>query len=268
MMVLKTMEPKYNRLIADFYGGTAVIGCGHDGHKASCAADRAEHKLAVLHADNEEFYTFDRFNSNADCVTDICEPLPHVFYQRFRFILLEYLDCYSYNDDGPCSLMPNNNGIRGRTGFQNMLDITQDDGFILILGCPRIKNFRQTIFMHQLQYLELDPGPDSQCVLIPKNQTASIEEIRTQLTSFPPKITKMLQDAVSYSHRDLRIEEILFCEEPYQRMPAQREDLAVGQINLLERFKKAMREENQYFLDTVQSAVEANSSRGITSARF
>jgi hypothetical protein len=151
------MKARYSREISQFTGYGVVIGCSHT---------NIECETPFLHGDIHTFYTVDKFLQGADCKWDITSLLPKLLLSRFYLTLLENLDLSAYNTtnfDVSCveycliqkglemEFSLNNKeqliSCRNRevNGFQNILAMTNNEGFILIVGCPRIKEYRQQI---------------------------------------------------------------------------------------------------------------------------
>lgn len=175
------MKQHFNRLIEDFDGMAAIIGCSawH-----SFCPDKYLHEP-------DEYYSIDKDkNQHPDLVMDITEPLPEDLKNRFKLVYLEYLDFDAYNDD----VLKINDNIciskRGSKGFDTLLKMTSRDGFIVIEGCPREIEFRQQIYYRHLKYVELDK--DGKSILIPKDQSLSSKSLllslqtlsRTQLSRY------------------------------------------------------------------------------------
>lgn len=164
-----------SREISVFKGQGVVIGCSH--FHSFC---RTKH----LHQGEESFYTIDLDQyQKPDFVFDITSTLPEAFKSRFQLTFLEHLDFTAYNP-----FIEKHPGIQG---FQNIWDMTTENGFILILGCPRQKECRELISMRQLHYIELDA--EGECVLIPKNQKLSFPEVIVQIEILDPTLKKTIE---------------------------------------------------------------------------
>jgi hypothetical protein len=221
---------KFNRAIEAFKGEAVVVGCGHTGQRTFCE----EWKISVghkgrehpLHSSMEHYYTIDLHQSTcADLKMDIRWPAPPSLKERFKLTILEYVDCDAYNPVFRTS---------DHSGMQTLLDITAKEGFILIAGCPREKEFRCSIYALQLKYIELDERGQQQCVLIPKNQEATLEEVKTALKKLSPELQTTLKNAVLDSNAGnaaAHSDPLSFCSVPYEKMPVMTEESLRKEIN-------------------------------------
>jgi hypothetical protein len=114
------MYENTERSIDDFKGNAVVIGCSHkhlrcEGH---------------LHQGNDIFYTIDVDpRQKPDFEFNITHKLPTTFNKRFKLTLLECIDHTAYSVWG--------HHKEGKQGFDNIWAMTEDEGFIVIIGCPR-----------------------------------------------------------------------------------------------------------------------------------
>lgn len=168
-MILWVVMP---RKLNQFSGNYAVIGC-------SISHPRCE---GECHSDTNDYYSIDLAEAiNPDFVFNITTELPPELSKRFQIIFLENVDWVAYNlppDDYPAHY-PIRNGDKG---FKNIWEMTRDDGFIFIKGCPRTKEFRTSL--KDLKYIETtaDNHPtEIECVIVPKNQNLTIEEFNEQI---------------------------------------------------------------------------------------
>ena len=193
--------------INQFKGDKVVIGC------------TATHHLCTskCHA-SDEFYSIDidpRYNP--DFIHDITKELSISFHKRFVLTYVENLDWFAYNTYRTDRL------YEGANGFKTMWDITKDDGFIIIQGCPRIVEFRNSI--KTLKYIEIN---GNNCVIIPKNQNLTIEDIRSKIQSQP----RLFSFITSLTPRQpTRLNELTFCQEPFINFLRIMDELAPKRIN-------------------------------------
>ncbi len=137
------------RSINDFHGLAVVIGCTP--FHSLCNTPH-------LHGNKEVFYSIDlNDDQNPDFAFNITHSLPPAFKDRFKLTLLENLDYTAYNK----SRFYRNQGV---AGFNNIWEMTAEDGFIVIVGCPRQQEFREQVTQHKLNYVELDT--DHECILM------------------------------------------------------------------------------------------------------
>ncbi len=179
------------REIGQFKGRNAIIGCtaSHPSCEGECHPQ-------------SQYYSFDFYAKGADFPLDITASLPVEFKKRFNITLVENLDFQAYNTDAF-------HRYDGKSGFTNIWEMTEDEGYILIIGCPREVEYR--ISIKDLKYIELDS--QHSYVLIPKNQNINIEEIRERIRAHPQLnslIVKLVPDATAaisnFSFCDVSIE--------------------------------------------------------------
>lgn len=196
------------RSIEEFKGDTVIIGCGNAMicrcHLNPCQCCQRPHKS------DERFYTIDAATyCGPDLIYNITHPLPAKLQKRFTLSILENLDASAYN---PRFLLDLEYKVAESSisGFNNVKNMTTDDGFIFIIGCPRDLKFRASL--KDLKYIEYD-DQDSQlqheCVLIPNNQKLSIGEIQNAI-----RRNQILADTIYYFHRKDPTENIQFCSIP------------------------------------------------------
>lgn len=191
------------RNIRDFKGDNVVIGCSHT-NKHLCQGK--------CHSPRSAYYAID-FNAGIqpDLTFDLRSALPAQLQGRFKLTLIENVDFTAYNN--PPTQQEGKNGYKG---FENAMAMTHDDGFVFIIGCPREKEFRNSI--KNLKYIEI--GRDSEengCVIIPKNQTLDIFAIREKIKS-SLEILRVIEqlNETTYIPAD---QELDFCKLPYDSMP-------------------------------------------------
>lgn len=206
----KNNQSYVNRPIENFKGDGAVIGCtNHPNFKCNHQG---------IHDDASRFYTIDYDASKSpDFVFDLTGVLPANLQNRFKLVVTENLDVYAYNANTPRS--------KGNLGFNNLLDMTDNDGFILIIGNPRWKEYRKEVTSRNLKYIEITQGNnDDCCILIPKNQTLDIQQVQSQIA----QLDKTLQDTVTNAmgfYETTKPAAFAFCDIPYNEMPTMREAL-------------------------------------------
>jgi hypothetical protein len=164
----------------------AVIGCS-----GRCDDDYCDKQV---HPDNRTFYHFDtNTNIHPDSSINLgLNDLPPDFNKQFKLTILEHLPYYAYNQSG-------NERFReyfgdGAKAFSSMMQMTTDDGFIMIMGNPREYQFRKSIA--ELNYVEIAQRADfPQCkvVLIPKNQSIPFCQIKEKINALP----KALQQSIT-----------------------------------------------------------------------
>lgn len=200
----KQMKSKANREISQFKGDAAVIGCSNN--HSYCD------KKNLFHPERDNFYSIDmEADQGPDFVFNMTNTLPEELKDRFKLTLVECIDFIAYNE-------PINKRMRsknGRNGFQNILDITQHDGVIVIIGCPRLKEYRNELHQRQLKYIELDDK--NECILIPKNQELSIEELQENISQMEPYIVTSINNAKILNESKPK-EPFVFCNENYETM--------------------------------------------------
>lgn len=207
----------FNRSIDLFRGSAAVIGCARD--------DCDRH----IHDNPDIFYSFDKNNKNADAVGDIRTPqLPESLKNRFNFIMTEYLDNTAYND----TQTVNDAAMRGAQGFENLLSMTTDEGFILIVGSPRNKEFRQCMYSRELKYIELDVS--ASFILIAKNQSLSLDEITMKISRSSEM--KAVMSHFASSTRFIKPQHLQFCTIPEKFLPAASHSSTTGSSITPEQF--------------------------------
>jgi hypothetical protein len=227
------------RSIGDFHGLAVVIGCTHFHNYC-----RTPH----LHENQEVFYTIDlSAYQNPDFVLDINDKLPADFKNRFKLTLLENLDCTAYNK----TMIRKN---EGEAGFNNIWEMTAEDGFIVIVGCPRQQEFRESVTRNKLNYIELDT--DHMCILIPKNQNLSFEEVQIQIEKLEPVLRNTIDHAKKHRNATPNLESN-FCKFPYKNMMTMR-DLSSKPGDQVNEQRKQTKERQPQ-----QAEVNINSSLGL-----
>lgn len=116
------------RDIADFTGNNAVIGCS------------AQHRLcAGSHHPAKHYYSIDMDSTvKPDFKFNILDQLPETFNGRFQITYTENLDAFAYNVPYRRNeALPAEEPIS--QGFKNLFNMTHIDGFIVLSGCPRLK---------------------------------------------------------------------------------------------------------------------------------
>lgn len=197
-----TMKYIQNRDIKQFAGDAVVVGCSN--HNSLCKDKK------LFHPDESNFYSIDlKQDEKPDLVFNVTEILPQEFKSRFKLTVLESLDRLAYNEP----VDARTKSLNGAQGFQNIWDMTAQDGFILIVGCPRQKEFRNDLYLHELKYIELDEK--NECILIPKNQALSINEIQESLAKIEPYMASAINNAKTYD-KSMPKEPFAFCELTYK----------------------------------------------------
>ncbi len=222
------MSILFNRALSAFKGSAVVVGCSH-GH-TFCNKG--------LHQGEDVFFTIDRNGEETpDVIFDITKKeLPEELRERFKLTLLECIDYTAYNAS------PDHQGNdEGIQGFNNVWDMTSEDGFIVIVGCPPEKNFRERIVARNLKYIELDN--DKASILIAKNQALNIHEITEQLENLDQPLKKSIHK-IKNLKQTRREAELKFCDTPYEQMDgfeklqAEVMELKEHPQELIEAFKK------------------------------
>lgn len=192
------------RTIETFTGKYAVIGC-------SATLTFCTHEC---HPEESYFSINSDKSAQPDLIADITAPLPEGFKNRFELTFVENLDWDAYN------LVPIGRRARqahGDKGFKNMLEMTAEDGFIIISGCDRFKESRNS--MQNMHYVEFsrDNADGYGCVLIPKNQNLTVEEVNQQIKSHP-EISSLIKklNKITYMPNDYQFTS---CPIPYESLP-------------------------------------------------
>lgn len=202
------------RTIENFKGNNAIIGCS----EGVSMCDHGSHPVDTYYSLN-----FDS-SVNPDLCIDIrSQSFPKNLHNRFLITFVENIDYIAYNNLLPhYPSYPSTSLLKGEDGFKNLWDITDLNGFIVFSGCPRVKEFRNSI--KKLKYLEFsrDPGADYYCVIVPKNQTLSIEEVNANI-QLNPELTQLIYglNKVSYLPRDYPF---TFCNVPFNEFPTIQEE--------------------------------------------
>jgi len=187
----------------EFQGKGVVIGCSQS--HSLCKQE--------FHKETNHFYSID-FNpeNKPDFVFDITRKLPKGLESKFKLTFLEHLDYYAYNNH-----LTNETKTEGTKGFDNIWAMTAEDGFILIHGCPRQKEFREQIAKRQLYFLELDAEHD--CVLIPKNQTLTFDQIMDNINKLPQPFKCVIEKTKTYKGAQPN-SEVTLIQASYDSLPA------------------------------------------------
>lgn len=197
------MISKTNRDLADFKGKAAIIGCS--GNNSFCDTKH------LFHPSDENFYSIDISETQKpDSILNITETLPEVFKERFELTVLEHIDFTAYNEP----IDTRTRSYNGKKGFQNILNMTKDDGFILFIGCPRQKEYRAELYKQKIKYIELDS--DNECILIPKNQKLSIKEVKDKISKLEPSLFQSINNAAKFNKA--KPKQLNFCEVNYDSL--------------------------------------------------
>lgn len=167
-----------------------VIGCTH--HYKGC-----EHEL---HPSEDLYYTID---INPDFKPDLClnilaEGMPENLHHQFKLSILEYLpyDVYNFNP-----YIMHSTRINGQNGLNNVRQITDKNGFILIVGNKRDLVFRYSLA--ELKYFEIAYSQDDLYILlIPNNQNLTASEALAELDKLPLELKKTIHTALSLSYKN------------------------------------------------------------------
>ena len=199
-----------DRPIHEFQGNAVVVGCSH--LHSFCETSQ------VFHASSSEFYTIDIDPQHRpDLVFDITKPLPVDLKNRFKLTLVEHLDNHAYNNLKWASL----SGEEGTVGFDNIWEMTAADGFVLFVGCPRVKEFREQICLRDLKVIELDKNGET--VLICKNQKLNQKEIQQHLDILPPALKSTIYQAILLKAPNpfkikFSVVDLPFFSEPFEQL--------------------------------------------------
>jgi hypothetical protein len=94
--------------------------------------------------------------------------------------------------------------------------MTAEDGFIVIVGCPRLQDYREQVTnKRKLKYVELDA--DHENILIPKNQNLSFEEVQEQIKKLEPALKSTIDGAKTHK-KSISNPELNFCKVDYEDM--------------------------------------------------
>lgn len=161
-----------------------VIGC-------SCTNQSCDHGA---HPSSDDFYCIDIDEKiNPDLCLDIAkDKIPPNLQNHFKLTILECLPYFAYNHD---EVVVQISGSDGNIGMMHARQLTDENGFILVIGNSRAMHWRSSF--GDLHYLEIgvtnDPSDDFYVVLIPNNQTMTASEIQEQIKALPAA----LQDSIT-----------------------------------------------------------------------
>lgn len=192
----------------DILPEAVVIGCSHN-------YDNCDRKL---HPSSKDFFTIDiNPKMQPDLVLDITkDDIPQKFMNKFQLTILEYLPYYCYNYD---FITDEGFGQNGQIGLENIRKITNDNGFIMFIGNPRIFRFRSSF--NNLNYIEIAKSKindNPQVILIPNNQNLSFDEVNEQIELLPAPLKQSIQDAASHEN-NTPIPSTGFCTLNYTPSP-------------------------------------------------
>jgi hypothetical protein len=154
-------------------GNIAVLGCGRTPKLHVCQ---------TLHQDQNKFFTIDKNqDTNPHLVMDFTSAcLPENLHSQFVITILDHLPHKDYMHDyqQARTYIPDSysreRGAETRA-FENVCNMTNKEGFIIIRGSERSQQFRHGF--KKIQYVELTPN----AILIPRKTSLSIEELRLQM---------------------------------------------------------------------------------------
>ncbi|TAL64879.1 MAG: hypothetical protein EPN84_02555 [Legionella sp.] len=204
------------RDISDFHGKNVVIGCS------------ASHRLCNhKHHPEADFFSIDRDEAeNPDFVFDIRGQLPQEFRQKFNITFLENVDFAAYNEPANTAVpVPVSIGMHASIsrGLRNILNMTHIDGFIVIKGCSRIREFRRS--MQDLNYIELGSNQRinlPHTCIIPKNQQLTISEVNERIRA-NHDLMQLIERLNSTNYIPIE-HQFSFCNATYESMPTLRAD--------------------------------------------
>lgn len=181
-----------------------VIGCSHDNQNCNHA----------IHPSREDFYTIDIDERiKPDLRLDITQgQAPENLQNKFKLTILECLPFYAYNHD---DLMMQMTGQRGQNGWDNIRKITDENGFIMIVGNSTDFRFRSSLAgLNYLEIAEYKGKPD--IILIPNNQNLSVEEVKQHLDALPIPLKKSIEEATTSQRMVSPLEPTEFCKLNYK----------------------------------------------------
>ncbi len=194
------------RSILNFKGKNAVIGCYHSRHGANSQC------LGLCHP-YENFFSIDnRKHASPDLNIPFSNrDLPEIYNQKFSLTLVENLHPDSYTN----------------YFLKNIFAITNDDGFIFIKSCPRERDFR--ILLKGKRYIELpNDFEENSCVLIPKDQTISIDELKQKIKK-NSAVSRLIL-AVTPATQATNIDVLTYCNIDADTLPKTVDNLAAKNV--------------------------------------
>lgn len=167
----------------------AVIGCSNT--NPSC-----DHNL---HPSSDDFCCIDIDKTiQPDYHMDITKKdIPATLQKHFKLTVLEYLPYDVYNRD---ELKFKYLNIDGEKGMRNVINLTDENGFIMIVGNSRRVPFRKCV--SQLNYMEIASAEDDTydtyyVLLIPLNQKLTCSEVKEELLRLPEPLKKCIDYTVN-----------------------------------------------------------------------
>ena len=188
------------RSIESFSGDSVVVGCSHHCHKKN-------------HESVEDFYTIDiNEKIDPDMFADFSMPLREGLKSRFNFCILEHLPYFIYNSSKPKD--------GSSTGFQNAIDILNENGFLIIIGCPRLIEFRRSLISGGFKYIEITDSD----IMLCKNQSLTPQDIQRQIYN-SPHIDQLITKLRSLKKIPDNTWQV--CEIPLENIDPMRKPLAI-----------------------------------------
>lgn len=152
-----------------------------------------------LHPSKKKFFTIDaREEFKPDFCMDITDGgIPKNLNKKFQLTILEHLPHSVYNF---VDYSDKNLKCDGQNGLSNILELTADNGFVLIIGNSREYRFRASL--GKLNYLELASNIENDIypVIVAKNQTLTASQVVEQLSTLPSLLKDIITMAQNYDH--------------------------------------------------------------------
>lgn len=191
------------RSIDSFKGKYAII----------CGSRATEVYLDKRHSpDNYYSFSYGTKNRNIDSkLTITTEKLNERLKARFDIVYLENLHYSFYNNSTEREKTSLLFQTKGAKGFANACAMTTKDGFIVIKGCPRQKEFRKSL--QNLNYVEFSED----CVIIPNDQSISIETFNETIAANSEMIRLLRQLNEHYVPSQPKF---VFCNVSYSALPS------------------------------------------------
>lgn len=164
------------------------------------------------HRNTKIFCTLDKNPSKrSDVVYNIMEPLPAELRNKFEITIAEGLPWPTFS--GFANSLPGQHPILSE-GVKNLLAMTTLNGFVLIYGCDRLKEYR--FGLGELKYVELVSTKD--VVLIPADQTMSMDALWNRFHAMSPSLQTAIRECCSNKSSE-PLEEDGYCNVEYKTFP-------------------------------------------------
>jgi len=203
------------RNIEDFRGDAAFIACSHN-HTFCTKAEAGKHTP-------EDTFTIDISpEEQPDLICDMTKELDHRLRGRFSRVFVESLDVACFGlpvtlDSLACVDDSSDEFKAGQKGFNNLLEMLNQDGYLCIYGCLESTNDLYFLFRQGIKHARLS----YKAIIIPKNQEVGIAELKAYVKG-NDAIASLCSDVENLHYYTATINDLFAYRQHMIFMPIQR----------------------------------------------